>query len=88
MFLELFLFAKKMKFSRLKMGGFRISGERLHPNKKLSYGTLETVNLNKVVMEAYSIRNDWLKKYREGDTTSGNPLERHALDICLCSHTH
>ena len=23
---------------------------------------------------AYSIRNDWLKKKREDDTTSGNPL--------------
>ena len=30
--------------SKLKFGGFRISGERLHPSKKISYGTLETEN--------------------------------------------
>ena len=29
---------------KLKLGGFRISGERLHLSKKISYGTLETEN--------------------------------------------
>ena len=36
--------AGNSKFLKLKLGGFRVSGERLHPSKNLSYGTLETEN--------------------------------------------
>ena len=39
---------------RPKLGGFRISGVRLHPSKKSLTG-LWKLKLNKVVMEAYAI---------------------------------
>ena len=39
-------------------------------------------------MEAYSIRNDWLKKQREDDTTSGNPLRGMRWTyVCVQTHT-
>ena len=88
MFLELFLFAKNMKFftktisygaGNSKLLKTEIEwildfGRTSASQQKIILWDSGNIKLTKVVMEAYSIRNDWLKKWREVDTTSGNSL--------------